>query len=295
MLPPEVQQQVQQIEQQAQRALAELQSQVTVEQVAELLKSQRLRPFVLDIETDSTIEPDQIAEKMARKEYAEAVAPVIAQGVQAMQLAPELGPFVAESIRYVASGFKMDRSMDEAIDKLAEDLENYQPPQDQGESPELAMLKVQVEQVKAQAAQAKGEADIQIAQLKLQSEQAKAQMNELEARQTEAETRKTEAETQKIIAETGLAQREADRDDAQLQIDAHAQQQDRQLQREGMAHDAQQTDRQLEADKQARADEGRREDKRMAFEQTQAKADSKRADQDSAAKRTQMQREPKAD
>ena len=270
-LPPELQQQIAQIEQQANAQLEELQATVTVEAIGALFKDQRIRPFVLEVETDSTIEPDQIAERQAREQFAAAVSPVIQQGVMAMQMAPDLGPFMAESLRFIANGYKIDRKMDEAIDALAEKWANYQPqPEPGGEDPALAQMKVQVEQVKAEAAQAKGQADIQIAQLKLQGEQMKARMGQLEAEKTGAETEKLRAEVMKIMSEI-----ETDR--AQLQLDAQAQQidaqgqvEDRALEREGMATDAEMQERQFSAEQERAQVEDKREDKRMAFEAKQA-------------------------
>ena len=63
---------------------------MTVEAVEQLLKSQKIRPFVLDIETDSTIQPDENAEKQKRVEFMGALGLLLQQGVMAMQMAPQL-------------------------------------------------------------------------------------------------------------------------------------------------------------------------------------------------------------
>jgi hypothetical protein len=272
-LPPEVQQQIQKLDQDCQRQLADLQQQVTVEQIEELFKSQRLRPFAMDIETDSTIEPDQLAERQSRAEFAAAIAPVMQQGVAAMQMASELAPFVAESVRFIANGFKLDRSMDEAIDKLAEGWENYQPqPEPGGEDPAIAQLRAETEKIKAEAAQAKGQADIQIAQLKLQGEQMKARMGQLEAGKTQAETDKLRAEIQKIMAEiqTGQAQVQIDQQklglEAQgMQADAAMAQEDHAMAREQMSHDTAMADRQFSADQRRAKVEDKRADREVGI------------------------------
>ena len=88
--PAEAQGQIQEIEQQVQQAIEQAQAQVTVEAVEQLLKSQKIRPFVLDIETDSTIQPDENAEKQKRVEFMGALGPLLQQGVMAMQMAPQL-------------------------------------------------------------------------------------------------------------------------------------------------------------------------------------------------------------
>ncbi|MGR6783125.1 hypothetical protein ACU6QH_00365, partial [Aeromonas veronii] len=71
----QAQQQVQQLQQQ----IAEIKSQVTIDQVMKLLRDERIRPFVLDIETDSTIQANEDAEKQRRTEFVGALSTVIAQ------------------------------------------------------------------------------------------------------------------------------------------------------------------------------------------------------------------------
>jgi hypothetical protein len=198
-----------QAQQQAQAALDKLKQTVTVEKVGQLFKDQKVRPFVLDIETDSTIEPDQIAEKEQRVEFASAMGPMLQQAMQAMQLAPQLGPFVAESLRFMASGFKVDRRMDEAVDQLSEELANYQPPPQPGqagEDPEAARMEAEASMVKAQA-------DAEAAKVKAQAEQVKAQAEvqkaPLEAQELATKIELMHAQIQKIMAEIGMQQQKA--------------------------------------------------------------------------------------
>lgn len=180
---PEADQKAQAIQQQAEedagplrQQLEEMAQQVTQEAVQKLLRDQKIRPFVLDIETDSTIMPDENAEKERRVEFMAALGPLLQQGVQAMQLAPQLGAFVAESLKFVASGFRAGRQMEDAIDELAEGFANYQPPQPQGEDPAAAQAAAQAEQGKAQAAQQMAAAKAQEAQAKAQATQQTAQI-----------------------------------------------------------------------------------------------------------------------
>lgn len=242
-----------QLEQQAQ----ELQGQITVEAIGELLRDQRLRPFVLDIETDSTIEPDQIAEKTARAEFMGAMGPMLQQAMGAMQMAgaaaPQMGRFVAESIRFVASGFKVQRSMDDAIDELAEGFANYQPPQEPqpaGEDPEAAQAKAQAEVMKAQAAGQLAGAKAQEAEAKVGLMQQEMQIKQAEAatreRETAAKIELIGAQVEKVAAEVGLAQQKAALDAQQsLAEDARA---ERAFERDGASAEAEgaRADRQLD-------------------------------------------------
>jgi hypothetical protein len=278
-LPPEVQQQIQQLEQQCQQQLAELDQTVTVEKVGALLKDQKLRPFVLDIETDSTIQPDEMREKQKRQEFAAAIAEVLNNGVQAMQLAPQLGKFVAESLRFVASGFRPGRQMDEAIDEVAEEFANYQPPpQDSGEDPEAAKMMAQAEMVKAQAtgeaAQAKAEEAKGKVGLMQQEMQIKQQETAIEGQKTQAEIQKIGAEIQKIRAEIGFKAQEA--------------QVDEQMARTDMAVKAR-GDQRADQDAQHGRSLQEREFRRSGEQQKSA---DKRAGAESAAKVQSMKRKP---
>jgi hypothetical protein len=211
-LPPEAQQQIQQIEQQAQQQLKQLQETVTVEKVAALLKDQKVRPFTLDIETDSTIEPDQMAEKQHRVEFAGAMGPMLQQIMAAMQMGgsatESLGKFSAEILRYMAGGFKVDRRMDDAIDMLAEQLAQYEPPPEpaqQGEDPQAAQMTAQAEMVTAQAKATEAQASADESKAASQNAQQEMTLRMQEARdQHELDMEKvrlTNAQTQKTLAD----------------------------------------------------------------------------------------------
>lgn len=192
--PPDPAAQAKQIEDQVRQQIQALAQTVTVEKLAAFLREQKTRSLAIDIETDSTIEPDQIAEKQTRMEFAGAVGQFMAQAMQAVQAMPQTGPFLAEVLRFVASGFKVSRAMDEAIDKLSETLQQLPPPQPGGEtSPEAkaAEALAQTDQMRAQADIAKSQADIQMKQAELQTSQQK----------TAAEIEKIRAETQRILVD----------------------------------------------------------------------------------------------
>lgn len=244
--PADPRQQAAQIEGQAQQQIAQLQQVVTIDAVMALLRDQRMRPFALDVETDSTIEPDRMAEKQNRVEFMSALGPLLQQGVQAMQLAPQLGAVVAESIRFVAGGFKVARTMDEAIDKLAEGFEDYQPPQPEGEDSGAAEAQAQAEMMKAQAAGQLAQAKAQEAEGKVglmqQEMQIKGREAEIKAQETGAKIELIGAQVQKVMAEIGMAR-------TQQAIDAERgaaedERAERAFEREGAAQD-----RQFEADR----------------------------------------------
>ncbi|MFQ8433484.1 hypothetical protein [Amaricoccus sp. W119] len=244
------QQQAQALQQQAQQEMApvqaqlmELSQQVTQEAIGQFLSDQKTRPFVLDIETDSTIQPDENAEKQKRTEFMTALAPLLSQGVQAMQQAPQLGAFVAESIRFVASGFRAGRQMDDAIDELADQFKNYQPPPQQGgEDPQAAQMNAQAEMARAQAEGQKAQAEGARAQAEAQSAAAEIQIRQQETgakvELTRAQIDKIRAEIQvmgaKTAAEVEAKAAEGARADQAAMIDADAR--EREFERSGEHH-----------------------------------------------------------
>jgi hypothetical protein len=255
-MPPEqaqqVEQQIEQAAQQVQQQLAQLQEEVTVEKIAALFKDQKLRPFVLDIETDSTIQPDENAEKQKRVEFMQALSPLLQQGVQAMQLAPQLGKIVAESIRFVTNGFRPGRQMDEAIDELAEEFANYQPPPQaaQGEDPEAAKMQAQAAMAKAEADAKKAESDSQLAQAELPMKQQEAQ----------DKSALTSAEIELKQATTQLTYAKIEGERMQGQLEAQAAQVDMTLKAKG----EQRADNQFRQDNTFRQREVGRADKESA-------------------------------
>ena len=188
-------QQKQQIQQQAQQ---QMQQAITVEKVMEMLRSEKVRPFVLDIETDSTIQPDEDAEKQRRTEFITAVGGFIGQVVPVAAQLPEIAPLASEMLKFLASGFRAGRELEGAIEKFAETVEQ-KASQPQPPSPEAqaAQAKAQAEQQKLQIAQAKQQSDQQIAQAKQQADSQAAQQKaaaEQQKMQMEQERHQTDME-----------------------------------------------------------------------------------------------------
>lgn len=191
----QAQQQVQEIMQQIEK----LQEQPTVEKVTKFLKDNRLRPFVLDIETDSTIQPDEQAEKEARTEFTTALAGLVAQFTPVLQANPAMAPMVGGIIKFTLAPFRVGRELEGLIDEAIEGLINQsQQPQTNPE---------------AEAAQAKAQADQASAQASMQMKQMEAQQKQ-EEWQREQQNREREwqyaREDRQMDAEIKMAQIDAD-------------------------------------------------------------------------------------
>jgi hypothetical protein len=100
--------------------IEEVQATITVEKAVGLLREQRIRPFVLEIETDSTIQPDENAEKEKRAEFLGALASTLQQIVPLVARQPAAAPFAAELLKFAAAPFRAGRALEGAIEQFAE-------------------------------------------------------------------------------------------------------------------------------------------------------------------------------
>ena len=119
---PELREQARQLIQRAEQELAGLAQTITWEQVLQLLSDERMRPFVLEIETDSTVQPDEFAAKAAVSEFLGALSQALAQLGPMVSGRPETAPFAAEILKMAVSPFRVGRKLDAAIDEFAEQL-----------------------------------------------------------------------------------------------------------------------------------------------------------------------------
>jgi hypothetical protein len=123
--PQQAQQMMQQGQQQIQQgleAIKKVQAQPTVDQVLKFLKDQRSRAFVLDIETDSTIVPDEQADKKSRTEFVGVLSQLLPQMAQMIAQEPKTAAFCGEILKFATAPFRAGRSMDGAIDELVEQM-----------------------------------------------------------------------------------------------------------------------------------------------------------------------------
>lgn len=202
--PEAAQKMLEQAKQQAQQQIAALQEQakelqetVTIDQCMALLREQRVRPFVLDIETDSTIAPDENAQKQRATEFITAMGGFLNQAVQGVTAVPQIAPLMADSLKFVASQFRAGRELDASIDEFAEQMKEMakQPKADP------AQAGMQAEQQRMQAETAMKQADMQAkaqqseadAQLKMQQAKQDAQIKQAQF-ETELQVKGTEAQ-----------------------------------------------------------------------------------------------------
>ncbi|QQO37470.1 hypothetical protein JJC00_18755 [Bradyrhizobium diazoefficiens] len=190
----------QQILGQAQQHIAQIQGQLqklsqvpTIEKIMALLREQKLRPYVLDIETNSTIEPDENAQKQRATEFTTAIGGFLKEALPLVQTMPQAAPLAAETLKYVASQFRAGRSLEAVIDEFADQMAQMasQPkPPDPKQAQEAAA---------AQVAAQKAQADAQATQADAAERSAKAQamVAEAQAKTLQAQSDGADAEQER--------------------------------------------------------------------------------------------------
>ncbi|WP_427351143.1 hypothetical protein [Erwinia amylovora] len=168
----QIMQQAQQQAQQLQGQIAQAKKQVTIEQILDFLRDERIRPFVLDIETDSTIQPNEDAEKQRRTEFVGALTTVLSQLAPLVQAQPEAAPFAGAVLKFAVAPFRAGRELESTIEEFVDKL---QEAAGQGGNPQ---------QEQEQAAQ-KAEQEAKQADMKLRADEAqlKAKIMQEESQQ----------------------------------------------------------------------------------------------------------------
>jgi hypothetical protein len=220
--PPPNPQQIEQAKQaivlKHQKEIAEV---VTVEKVFELLKAERIRPFVLQIATDSTIQPDENAEKAARSEFAMAFAQMSGALAPLMQAAPkEAAPLSGAMLKFVLAPFRAGREMEQVIEEFVDNMTEKasQPPPP---NPEAEAMQIEAETKKADLEDRKAERAAKLEQAAKAQEadgikaaqDGQRQMEEAERkRQDEAIKRQNEADKrQQAMEDRALKMQDEDR------------------------------------------------------------------------------------
>jgi hypothetical protein len=176
-------------------------------QVLQLLKSDKLRGFRIDIESDSTIRADMTRNQQnmnlflqGTAQFAQAMAPIVMQEPRSL-------PVVMEVYTAFARNFKLGRQAENALDSMADQAK--QVAQEPKANPEMEMKEKEL-QMKQEESKAKLEADQISNQQKLQFEQAKFEQQMM-------------FEQQKHEQDMGLRQQEMQANIQEKQIDREMQ------------------------------------------------------------------------
>jgi hypothetical protein len=275
---------------QAQQQLAEkyapqlqrLQSTVVIEDVMKVIKDKKERALIIDIETDSTVLIDEMAEKQMRNELLQVFSgsmqqlmPLFSLGDVGVKLATGMLEFTLQP--YVQGNRQIQQLLDDMVEQAPEITAKMASQsganQDDGLAEANKML-AEAEGVKAKAAMASVEAkaaldkaetqrklqqmqiDTMEKQAKWQQENEKLQLQLAKLQSdaatrdalTEAQINKLTADTAKILASIGLDERRQQLSEYTAADNAQARQVD-----QAMAAQGQQTDTAFRADEAQRA------------------------------------------
>lgn len=141
---PAAQAQLQQMQQMAQ-AKAQKQANVQfVQEVLAILKDDTARNFRIDVETDSTLEPDQAEEKQTAVEFVTAISAFLKEaGPLMMSAGPEVADMLGETLLFVVRRFGNDvDQLEKKIEAMVEAAKKPKPPTP---DPEMEKVKAEIE------------------------------------------------------------------------------------------------------------------------------------------------------
>ena len=167
-----------------------------IPEAMQLIQSDALRAFRIEVAADSLVQLDETQTKQERVEFINALANFMREALPVGQQTPELVPMLMQVIKFGVAGFKQARQIEGSIDQALQQLVAKAAQAEQNPKADPEAMKVQAEQ---QAAQAELQAKMQIeagkAQSDMQIEQMKAQMlaqSEQQRQQFEAQMKMQE-------------------------------------------------------------------------------------------------------
>lgn len=152
--------------------MQELAQTVTIEAIVKFLRDNRMRPFTLDIETDSTIAPDEAAQQARASQFVKEVGGYLQTAVPLVEQVPQIAPVVSGFLKFVASQFRVGREIEGTIDKFADSMTEIAG---QPKGPTPAMQQAQAD---AQATAAKNQLDGQKMQLDAAAQAIQAKLDQ---------------------------------------------------------------------------------------------------------------------
>jgi hypothetical protein len=171
-----------------------------IPQALELLRSEPMRSFRVEISTDSMVMMDEQQEKQDRVEFLGAVSSYLEKAVMAANGAPQIVPLLLDLLKFGVAGYKVGKSIEGQIDQTAEKLKQEmaqpKPPQPDPEQVK-AQAQAQMEQAKQQAEnqrfQMQQQAEMQKHAQELQADQQMAVFNARMQEQTDQRKMEHEA------------------------------------------------------------------------------------------------------
>lgn len=177
-------------------------------EACEYIKKDATKRYNIDIEADSTIAPDQEAEKASRTQFLQAITPFMQAALPLAAANPAAAPLVKALIMFAVNGFSVSRQLQDEFENALDAMMNNPTPPPQGGKGDARPP----EEVQAELAVKKGEQqkDLQVAQLNAQAQQQENAIDlmELYAR-VQGDRDKLNAQQQNDAARLALETRKA--------------------------------------------------------------------------------------
>lgn len=186
------------------------------EQARQMMRDDALRSFVIDIETDSTIAPDDAMEKQGVAEFVAAMSQYLNQVFPIVQAQPQAMAPLGKMLLWISRKFRIARDAEDELEQFMQAFEQMPQQQDQeaqAKAQELQatmQMKMQEQQAALQIKQAESQADIQRKNLEtqamLQREKAKSDLEnkklllEIEEKKAKIRLMQEEAEAKTVLA-----------------------------------------------------------------------------------------------
>lgn len=292
--PPDPQQQFQAAQQEIigkySQQLQQAESAVTIDAVMNLLRNTKARSLVYEVETDSTIMTDELAEKQSRNEFLQTVTGSVAGLTQMASMGEQGAALSGGLLKFAVAPYRVGRELNSLIDEFVEAAPEMAAAMQQGgEGEDMAELAA-AEMEKAKAQMAKVQADSALKQAELQQrmvqmqidtqeKQAKMQMEnqklqlqatkqeqEFAAKMADMDARQNlmQAQTAEILAKIGLDVRKQDLEEYKAATETAFRVEDQARATEGQAFDQSQ---QLVGNERAERGEARA-DRQQDFAET---------------------------
>jgi len=106
------------------------------DEMLEIMRSDKLRNYQIDVETDSTVFADEEEMKRTRVEFANVMGNFLVQAVEATRAAPEITPIAFEILKFVSGAWKIGRNFEDVIGQTeAQVMQQLQAQQQQPQQP----------------------------------------------------------------------------------------------------------------------------------------------------------------
>lgn len=141
-----------------------------VPQAIQLLKTEPMRQYRIEVASDSMVEMDAEQEKASRTEFLQAASQFMNQALGLAQAVPELQPLLGEMLMFGIRAYPAARSLEATFEQAMEQLNQPKPPQPdpaQMQAEQAAQMEQMKLQMENQFQQERMRGDVQVQQAKI--------------------------------------------------------------------------------------------------------------------------------